>query len=194
MKIIVTIVLLFALPGAAFAQRPPSPPTATVPLVATGSGSASADSWVAGAQAGYNWQRGAWVYGLEADISGTHLRSELNTALQAPPPALTATANAGSSIDWYGTFRGRLGWSAGPLLFYGTGGLAYGNVGLHSNISASPLFLSSATSPLRTGWVAGGGIDYRWRPNIILSLAYQYVDLGTVGLASSTAASGITLS
>jgi outer membrane immunogenic protein len=191
MKIIVAVVLLLALPGSAFAQRPP--PTLTV--IMNGSGSASASGWLAGAQAGYNWQSGPWVYGLEADISATRLRSELSAFLQSPTfPLLTAAGSASSSVDWYGTVRGRLGWSAGPLLFYGTGGLAYGDVSLQSSASSNPLVLSSASSPLRTGWVGGGGIDYEWTPNVILSLGYQFVDLGKVSLASSTAVTGGTLS
>jgi outer membrane immunogenic protein len=195
MKIIVAVALLVALPGAAFAQAPPPPPAPTLVVNMSGSGSASASSWLGGAQAGYNLQSGPWVYGLEADISATHLRSEFSAFLQSPTfPALTAAGNASSNIDWCGTARGRLGWSTGPLLFYGTGGLACGEVGLQSNLAASPLVLSSATSPLRVGWVAGGGIDYMWNPNIILSLGYQYVDLGRVSLASSTTATGSTLS
>ena len=194
MKIIVAaVVLLVAFPGSAFAQRPP-PPAPTIIATMSGSGSASASSWLAGAQAGYNLQSGPWVYGLEADISATRLRSEFSAFLQSPTfPALTAAGNASSSIDWYGTVRGRIGWSTGPLLFYGTGGLAYGDVSLQSNLAASPLVLSSATSPLRAGWVAGGGIDYMWSPNLVLSLGYQYVDLGKVSLASSMAVSGTTL-
>jgi len=191
MKITIAIVLLLVLPGSAFAQTPP--PTLTV--VMNGSGSASASGWLAGAQAGYNWQSGPWVYGLEADISATRLGSELSAFLQSPTfPALTAAGSASSSIDWYCTVRGRLGWSAGPLLFYGTGGLAYGDVDLQSSSSSNPLVLSSSTSPLRAGWVAGGGMDYMWTPNVILSLGYQFVDLGKVSLASSTTATGATLS
>ena len=79
-------------------------------------------------------------------------------------------------------------------LFYGTGGLAYGRVELNSSISASPLFLSAQTSSVKVGWVAGGGIEYMWRPDLILNIGYQYVDLGTVSLASSTAGFGGTLS
>jgi len=167
---------------------------AAIPALVNGSNSASASSWVAGAQAGYNWQRSSLVYGLEADISAMHLKSEMNTVLQNPFPPLPA-ANANANVDWYGTVRGRLGWAPGPVLFYGTGGLAYGNVDLNSSISAvSPLSLSSQTSSVKVGWVAGGGIEYMWRPNVILNLGYQYVDLGTVSVASSTAAFGGTLS
>ncbi len=158
----------------------------------TASNSASASSWVGGAQAGYNWQRGSLVYGVETDISATNLKSELNTVIPTPF-FFSPTATTNAKIDWYGTLRGRLGWAQGPVLFYGTGGLAYGNVDLNSSISANPLFLSSQTSSVKTGWVLGAGIEYMWQPNWFLSLAYQYVDLGSVSLASSTGFAGGSL-
>jgi outer membrane immunogenic protein len=154
--------------------------------VASGSSSTSADSWLAGAHAGYNWQRGAAVYGFEADLSATHLKS--GTSGGDPFPAVVRPGDAANTtglIDWYGTLRGRLGFATGPALFYGTAGLAYGNVGLNSNLTAAGLSLASQTSPLRAGWVVGGGIEYLLRPNLSLNFGYQYVDLGTVSLTSS---------
>ena len=44
-------------------------------------------------------------------------------------------ANTSAKIDWYGTARARAGWTAGNVLFYGTGGFAYGHVDLNSNFS-----------------------------------------------------------
>jgi outer membrane immunogenic protein len=155
-------------------------------LTDAGANSGSASSWVAGAQAGYNWQRDWLVYGLEADISGMHLNTQVNTVLQGtiptPPQPL---GSASSTIDWYGTVRGRAGWSSGPLLLYGTAGLAYGRVDLSSSLSNAPVALSAQTSSERAGWVAGGGIGYLWTPNVVLNLEYQYVDLGSINLASS---------
>jgi outer membrane immunogenic protein len=152
-----------------------------------GSGSASGSSWVAGAQAGYNWQRDWLVYGIEADISGLHLNPQVNTALTGgfPPPVLGSTS---STIDWYGTVRGRAGWSSGPLLLYGTAGLAYGERDLSSSVTASAMGLatSTQTSSDRAGWVAGVGIGYLWTPNVVLNIEYQHVDLGSINLASST--------
>lgn len=182
LKVVIAIAALFALPLSAFAQGATS---------AGASNSASASSWVAGGQVGYNWQSGSWVYGLEADISAMHLNSEMNTVLPLVP-APTASANA--EVDWYGTVRGRLGWSTGPVLFYGTGGLAYGRVELNSNIFSplGPVSLNSQTSSVRAGWVLGAGIDYMWLPNVILNIGYQHVDLGTVSLtAASTAFTGL---
>jgi outer membrane immunogenic protein len=163
----------------------------------SGSNSASASSWLGGAQLGHNWQRNAFVYGLETDISAMHLKSEMNTVLRRPGEVLTADTN--SSVDWYGTFRGRIGWATGPILLYGTGGFAYGNVKLNSNVDLDIIrfnsySLSSLTSTLRTGWVAGGGIEYLWYPNVILNLGYQYVDLGTINLNSSMATPNLSQS
>src|ERR1039457_348946 len=98
--------------------------------VSNGSNSATASSWVAGAQTGYNWQQGPWVYGLETDLSGTGLKSSMSGGLVNPCTGDFATTN--SKIDWYGTFRGRVGWVSGNFHFYGTGGLAYGHVDLSS--------------------------------------------------------------
>ncbi len=36
---------------------------------------------------------------------------------------------------------------------------------------------------MKTGWVAGGGMEYALRPNVFLNLGYQYVDLGTTNLS-----------
>ncbi len=177
-KIIVAIAALLALPELAIAQALPP---------AFGSNSASASSWLAGAQAGYNWQRGSVVYGLEADISGTSLKSTMNTTLQSsfvPPPTAITT----SSIDWYGTVRGRLGWATGPVMFYGTGGLAYGRTNVNSTLTDNVVAasLNSQSSSVKAGWVAGFGIEYLWRPDLIVNLGYQYVDLGATSLAASS--------
>jgi outer membrane immunogenic protein len=157
-----------------------------VPPNLMGSGSANANSWLGGAQAGYNWQSGSVVYGVETDLSATHLESAMHGMLTFPlgfqPPSTTSTT---ATIDWYGTLRGRLGVATGPVLFYGTAGLAYGNVGLSSNVTLFGFPLNSQLTTVRTGWVAGGGVEYKLRPNLMLSLAYQYVDLGTVNVAST---------
>jgi outer membrane immunogenic protein len=158
----------------------------------TGSNSTSASSAVGGAQLGYNWQRGSFVYGLETDISAMNLESAINKSssqsssqiIECFDGPVSVTANTSAEVNWYGTVRGRIGWSSGPILFYGTGGLAYGRVGLNSILNASEPGASASlnvqTSSVKAGWVAGGGIEYALRPNVFLNLGYQYVDLGTV--------------
>jgi outer membrane immunogenic protein len=186
-KTIVAIAALLAVPeSSAFAQF----------LIATenGSNSASASGWLAGAQLGYNWQRQSFVYGLEGDVSLMHLKSNMTTMLPSPFPFFPSSmAMTNASMDWYGTFRGRLGWSAGPVLFYGTGGVAYGNVEMNSTVSLGTASLPAQAWSARAGWVAGGGIEYMMRPDVILSVNYQYVDFGRVSLASSATVLGTPL-
>ena len=151
-----------------------------------GSNSARGSGWVGGGQAGYNWQQGTWVYGVETDLSGTSLKSSMSGGLTGFAPCPGDAASTSAKVDWYGTLRGRLGWANGNALFYGTGGLAYGQVDLNSSFSALGLTVNSSTSSTRAGWVIGAGIDYMVQPNLILNLGYQYVDLGTVSLAGTT--------
>jgi outer membrane immunogenic protein len=165
-----------------------APSFAQTPRVfVSGSNSATASGVVAGAHGGYNWQNGPAVYGFEADFSAADLNSSMSGGLSCPIVPCSSffqAADTSSKIHWYGTVRGRLGWAAGPVLLYGTGGLAYGKVDLASSFSVENLSVSAQATSVKTGWVAGGGIEYMVQPNVALSLGYQYLDLGTVSLAS----------
>jgi outer membrane immunogenic protein len=159
------------------------------PATPTGANSGSSSSWLAGAQGGYNWQSGALIYGFETDISATDLKSAFGATLVGPNAG--DFANATGKVDWYGTLRGRLGVTTGPMLFYGTGGLAYGGVKLNSNFNVLGVLSSAQASETRAGWVAGGGFDYLLSPNLIFNLAYQHVDLGSLSASSTTPVGGI---
>jgi outer membrane immunogenic protein len=156
-----------------------------------GANSESARSWAAGILAGYNWQNGNVVYGVETDATATTLKTDFNTILTGtvlPPP----TANTNAEVEWYGTARGRLGFAAGPVLFYGTGGLAYGNINLNSTLISGSNVLGAQISEAKIGWVGGFGLEYKATPNVIFTLAYQYVDLGTARFDTPIAISGLT--
>lgn len=187
-KIAIVAAFVCVLSEVAFAQGLPPPTFA----LSNGANSADASSWVAGGRLGYDWQYGALVYGVEADLSGMNLKSEMNGGVTSLVPGFPASASTTAKVDWYGTLRGRLGWTNGPWLLYATGGLAYGDVELNSNFSVNftPAgvtgSLNSDTSPLKGGWVVGGGLEYKLRPNLALNVEYRYVDLGTVGSTSST--------
>jgi outer membrane immunogenic protein len=178
--------------GHAVAGVAPPPP----PAIGSGSNSATANGWLIGAHAGYGWQKDSVVFGFETDLQGTDLHSSMHggltyPAIVTPPPGDFARTSA--SVDWYGTLRGRLGIANGPWLFYGTGGLAYGDVGLRSYFNTVGLLTAARTSDLRTGWVGGVGVEYWWRPNASFTLSYQYVDLGTLSLLSATSSGGIAV-
>src|SRR6202021_2253631 len=78
-----------------------------------GLGSQSA-GFIGGGQAGYNWQKGAFVLGVETDFDGSTLSKSFNN-IGSPfvgAGALTGdafTINGKNSLTWVGTTRGRVG-------------------------------------------------------------------------------------
>lgn len=159
--------------------------------ISSGANSGSGSGWLGGGQAGYNWQQGTWVYGLETDLSGSGLKTSLDGGLTAPCPG--NVANTTAKVDWYGTVRGRAGWAVDKLLFYGTGGLAYGDVNLSSTFTTGGVTLNASTSSVRAGWVLGAGIEYMVQPDLTLTLGYQYIDLGSLGLTATSPPAGVVL-
>jgi outer membrane immunogenic protein len=179
-RITATVVGFLAISGSsAFAQAL---------VTGTTAASSTASGVVAGLHAGYNWQRDWFVFGLESDLQNGPFTS-MSAATAAPP--MTAMTQAG--VDWYGTFRGRLGFTTGPVLLYATGGLAYGDVNMTSGMNMPLLSLSSQTFAMRAGWVAGAGIEYMVKPNLLFNLAYQHVDLGSASLSGTATGGGSTL-
>ena len=131
------------------------------------------DGFNGGVQAGYNWQAGNWVYGLEADIQGA-TQEDNKTCIGCTPGA---SLDFNAKLPWFGTARGRLGYSVGPSLFYATGGFAYGSVKTDIN--------GVGLSQTRTGWTVGAGLETPFTllglfgPNWTSKTEYLYVDLGT---------------
>jgi outer membrane immunogenic protein len=146
----------------------------------------SPDGFNGGIQAGYNWQAANWVFGVEADIQGSSQRDNRACVQTCNPlfaPIIFVAYDA--TLPWFGTARGRIGYSVGSTLFYATGGYAYGSV--KTKIAAS--FLGTPTTAQITntkgGWTVGGGIETPFTflsilgPNWTSKTEYLYVDLGT---------------
>ena len=83
---------------------------------------------IGGGQVGYNWQVApTWVVGIEADFQGTNAKGSNAFAFLGAPPILPITTTYTRELDWLGTLLARVGYLWFPgLMFYGTGGLAYG--------------------------------------------------------------------
>jgi outer membrane immunogenic protein len=97
------------------------------PIVSSsGEATLNSSGFLAGGQMGYNWQAGSWVFGVEADIQWSNIKGELDASANTPLGALALSA--GSELEWFGTVRGRLGYTWDRLMVYGTGGFAYGSV------------------------------------------------------------------
>ncbi|MGA7326364.1 MAG: outer membrane beta-barrel protein, partial [Rhodomicrobium sp.] len=144
--------------------------------VTDSSGRAQPQGGFGGGQIGYNFQSGSIVYGVETDFQGGDI-SDRVSGVSTGGTAYTSQER----VDWFGTVRGRLGYAMGNTLIYGTGGFAYGDVRQHANVGGDVL----ASSGTQTGWVAGGGIEYKINPAWSLKGEYQYVDFGTAKLTDA---------
>lgn len=140
--------------------------------------------FIGGGQIGYNWQVSPnWLLGLEADFQGSDIKGSLN--FPGPIPIIPSGAIAGTyaaseDIDWFGTVRARAGLTFDRVLVYGTGGLAYGKVDVSQALVFPAESYSSSASVTKTGWTAGGGIEWAFANNWSARLEYLYYDLGTV--------------
>jgi outer membrane immunogenic protein len=121
-----------------------------------------------GGQIGYNWQGlfgySPWVIGIEADFQGAGISDSISSGGESLE----------NSLNWFGTVRGRLGYSFGPALLYATGGFAYGQV--ESKYSAIG-FGSDSITETQTGYVVGGGVEYKFNPAWSVKAEYQYINL-----------------
>jgi outer membrane immunogenic protein len=143
-----------------------------------------------GGQIGYNFQSGSFVYGVETDFQG----GDISDRITGTTSGLNSY-NTRESIDWFGTVRGRVGYSFGNTLFYGTGGFAYGDVRQRASLTNGVDSVTLSNSNTQTGYVVGGGVEYKINPAWSLKAEYQYIDLGTAklnGLETTGAAAGTT--
>jgi outer membrane immunogenic protein len=124
--------------------------------------------FVGGGQAGYNWQNGPWVFGIEGDIEATG--------------AADTFAPWKFSNPWFGTVRGRAGYAFNNVLFYGTGGLAFGELRGDT--------FGMSESHTTAGWTLGLGTEVGLTQNWTAKIEYLYVDLSDSNFAITGAPNG----
>jgi outer membrane immunogenic protein len=124
--------------------------------------------FVGGAQAGYNWQTGPWVFGVEGDLQATG--------------ASDTFAPWKFSNPWFGTVRGRAGYAFSNILFYGTAGLAFGE------LQGQTFGLTE--SHINAGWTVGLGAEFGFARNWSAKVEYLYVDLNDSNFVITGAQNG----
>lgn len=121
----------------------------------------SDSSFIGGGQLGFNYQVGQWVLGIEGDISWADLGSNHN---------YYAPYYYGTSIDWFGTLTGKLGYAWDNWLLYVKGGGAWADG--NNNHYWTGYYNNNDT---QSGWTVGVGIEWAWTPNWSVKLEYDYL-------------------
>jgi opacity protein-like surface antigen len=118
--------------------------------------------YLLGGQAGYNFQRGQFVVGIEADAGTSNARG---TAACANQPLLF---DCQDNVGALGSVTARFGYALGRTLFYAKGGWAYGDVtaATAATFAAPGIARPAASGDVggstnwENGWTAGVGMEY----------------------------------
>ncbi|HEY7998318.1 MAG TPA: outer membrane protein [Pseudolabrys sp.] len=139
-----------------------------------------------GLQAGYNWQTGQWVWGVETDfqwsgMTGSVTQTPIIQNNGTPFPG-AGFVQAGEKMRWFGTLRARAGFTPmDRVLLYATGGLAYGNVHYTSTTDFRPVgttqYIGDITKT-KAGWTIGAGAECAFAQMWTAKFEYLYYDLG----------------
>ncbi|HEX4408300.1 MAG TPA: outer membrane beta-barrel protein [Xanthobacteraceae bacterium] len=180
------------------------PPGNVAALQNLGSVKSSDPTGAFGGRIGYNYQAGAYVWGIEGDI--TSIRSKISRLTTGNPFAgcavCSATFNSTTKTDWVSTVRGRWGMPVDRVMLYATGGVAFGKVSFTNSYFGVPPNValgltdseSSSASKTMVGWTIGGGFDYTINTHWVISLDYEHIDLGNLKAAGTVIVSNPTVS
>ncbi len=127
------------------------------------------DGFVGGVHAGYNWQSGSFVYGVEGDLDYTNVKGGSDFDY------FQDTGHLSLDSDWQGSMRLRAGYAVDTWLFYGTGGIAFGRAEMET--SAPGIAFSDKNT--HVGWTLGAGIEKAFTPNWVGRLEARYTDFGS---------------
>jgi outer membrane immunogenic protein len=101
------------------------------------------DGFIGGLYAGYNWQSGSYVLGVEGDfayLDGTRSNTQPLIAtfpgVVLNPEGLTTVTN---NNHWLGSLRGRVGYAWDHVMLYATGGVAFRDSGNTVSVVPGPV-------------------------------------------------------
>jgi outer membrane immunogenic protein len=173
-------------------------------LCASSSDSTKINGPIGGLQAGYNWQQGNFLVGIETDIQAAGQKGNENFIATFPTgvsfngiPVIGAlNTSYEQKLTWLGTLRGRVGFTSHGWLVYATGGLAYGRVEIDGSVTGFGLcgaggfktcpVASFGPSATRAGWTVGAGVEMILTDNWSWKVEYLHVDLGTIDTTFTT--------
>jgi outer membrane immunogenic protein len=126
----------------------------------------SGDGLSAGAVAGWNFDMGGMVLGVEGDFGWGGKTGE-NRDIQE----LTEV-----SFDNIATLRARAGMAFDDTLIYLTGGAAFANVAFGGEVGPLGASVFDEDKKWIMGWTAGGGIEHAFMVGLTGRLEYLYMD------------------
>lgn len=134
---------------------------------------------VGGLHAGYNFQMGGAVIGVDANIFAAGVTGD---ALIPGSPVVGERYRIRE--DWQGSIAGRLGFASNNWMVFGRAGWAIAGI----RTDYIPL-VGGVQRATINGWTAGAGVEYAFNTNWTARLEYRYSDYGRVGFVHAGASS-----
>jgi outer membrane immunogenic protein len=180
-------------------------------------GNLRSTGFIGGAQAGYNFQYGSFVFGLEGDLGYLGLKASKDASFHegtctghySDGSTITysgqycdVNAKYSSSSNLYGDLTGRFGYATAHTLFYAKGGFAFLNADFKANYAGGnctfdkggcggnfnvPSTFNFGRNGTLTGWTIGVGAEYALSPSWSIKAEYQHFDFGSMSYAYSGA-------
>ena len=125
------------------------------------------DGGTAGVHAGYNFQSGNIVYGIENDFNYNFKDKKE------------------ADLEWDASGRARVGYALDRTLLFATAGLAAAG----GKVDAPGV---GKKDDILIGWTAGGGIEHAFTDNVIVRGEYRYSDFGNKDFGSAIGDFGAT--
>jgi outer membrane immunogenic protein len=137
------------------------------------------DGFIGGGQAGFNFQTGLLVFGVEGQVSWSGITGDSRRdAILLANRHIETHAN----VDWVATLTGRVGIAAGNALFYVKGGAAWAEFEstTHSFITSTRTLVQTVSGgETRDGWTVGAGVEWGIAGNWSFKGEYNFLDFGT---------------
>lgn len=125
-----------------------------------------------GGQIGCDYQMSAWVFGIRNMFDGTSINK--TTAFSTP----TFAGSADARVNWFDALTGRVGYLVQPnILIYGQGGAAWTQANVKFTDATGTQV--GELSKNKTGWTAGGGVEWMFVPHWSAFLEYNFMGFGT---------------
>jgi outer membrane immunogenic protein len=147
----------------------------------------SGAGFVGGGQVGCDYQFASnWVIGAAGDFSWANMEGETNDPFFAGK-TVGVPLSLHSRTDFLASATGRVGYAWDRYLIYAKGGAAWSHDKYEVNNfnCTATIFVSCNTSAseTRTGWVAGGGLEWAFAPSWSALIEYDHYGFGTRSLA-----------
>ena len=120
--------------------------------------------FIGGVQAGYNFQAGHFLLGVEGDFDWATFNH----------PTLPAPTLGSVNHRWISTVAGRIGLVNDRWLVFAKLGGGWAQSDATVNVPGSPNWSGSSTDG---GWLIGGGIEYGFKAHWTVKLEYDYLAL-----------------